>query len=385
MAKNNNIVPVSLVVVAALVMLGRPVQAFANEGQPAQAEKQEDGHAHGKKDGHDHGKEAAAEHQEDGHHHGDDESQPQQKEADAGHGEEGHDHGKEETAEEGHSDEHGHGHEEGPTDRTKISDAAAKASGIAMLEAGPAKVSEYVALTGYVAINQNKMAVVKGRFPGVVRDVKKTQGEAVKAGEILASVESNESLQVYSVKAPIDGMILSRNTNIGDVAGDAVLFTIADINELWAELHIFPQNIGKVKPGMDIILSSSECADRQEAKIISTLPIIEASTQTLLARVNINNLDDHWSPGMSVRGDVVVNSREVPLAVKTSAIQRMEGQQVVFVKEGENYIMRPVKIGMGNKEWTEIIEGLKPGEKYVSEGGFTVKADIGKAGAEHAH
>ena len=58
---------------------------------------------------------------------------------------------------------------------------------------------------------------------------------------------------------------------------------------------------------------------------------------------------------------------------------------VVFVKEGDGFKARPIKTGLQNKHWTEITEGLKHGETYVSEGSFIVKADIGKAGAEHAH
>jgi cobalt-zinc-cadmium efflux system membrane fusion protein len=76
-------------------------------------------------------------------------------------------------------------------------------------------------------LNQNRTAQVKARFAGIVRDVKKNIGDKVKKGETLALIESNESLQVYSVAAPLDGIVIARNTNIGDVAdADAILLLL---------------------------------------------------------------------------------------------------------------------------------------------------------------
>ena len=237
----------------------------------------------------------------------------------------------------GHAHEHEeeHGHED--SDSTEISPSAAEASGIVTSVAGAATVKDTVTLNGRVVLNQNRTALVKARFPGIVRSVKKAQGEAVEEGEVIATVESNESLQVYPVKSPLAGTVLARNSNVGDTAAEAAMFTIADMRELWVELHVFPQDAAKVKAGEAVTLSSTECEDVQTTTINALLPITEASTQTLLARATVKNLDSHWLPGMSVNADVVVASHEVPLAVKTAAIQRMEGKTVVFVKEGDHY------------------------------------------------
>lgn len=304
--------------------------------------------------------------------------------------EEGHKHEKQGESSEnyGESDSHEHADEasEEHGEEAQISEKAIEDSGIKLMEASAGIIDQTLFLTGRITLNQNRTASVKARFPGVVKEVSKAQGELVKAGDILASIESNESLQVYVVKAPIDGVVLSRSINIGDTAGEAAMFTIADMNELWVEFHVFSQDADLVKSGIPVNVSSSECEKTQSTTIQSLLPMTEASSQTLLARATIKNLDSHWLPGMSVRGDVVVQSRDVPLAIKTSALQQMEGQTVVFVKEVDGaFKARPVKTGLQSKNWTEITDGLKSGETYVSEGSFVVKADIGKAGAEHAH
>ena len=57
---------------------------------------------------------------------------------------------------------------------------------------------------------------------------------------------------------------------------------------------------------------------------------------------------------------------------------------MVFVREdGGTYKAQPVETGMSDATWTEIKSGLTAGQHYVAKNSFVVKADIGKAGAEH--
>ena len=104
-------------------------------------------------------------------------------------------------------------HEEGAeghveSERTiELSDAQIRSSGIALLEAGPAKIRQTLALYGTVAPNAERMREVTARYPGVVRTVTKRIGDSVREGETLATVESNESLRTYSVTAPLSGVV----------------------------------------------------------------------------------------------------------------------------------------------------------------------------------
>jgi cobalt-zinc-cadmium efflux system membrane fusion protein len=303
-----------------------------------------------------------------------------------------HDHGKEEKKDE-HDKESGHGHEHADKhaeegehgDSTEITKESAEEAGVKTETAAAGIIRETLTLTGRITLNQNTTAQVKARFPGIVREVKKGPGENVASGEVLATVESNDSLQVYPVKSPINGVILARNTNIGDVAGDTPMFMITNVANVWAEFHIFPRDINHIQIGQNVGITSFEGEYSGEAPVTTLLPIAESSSQTVVARVTLPNPNKIWRAGMTVRGDVVVKERPVALAVKTSSIQRMEGKTVVFVQEGERYSMRSVTLGGSNKTWTEITAGLQAGETYVTEKSFQIKADIGKAGAEHAH
>lgn len=291
--------------------------------------------------------------------------------------EDSHDEKSAEHAEEGHGEEHG--------DKTEISKASVQAMKIEVLPAGAATVHQTVGLTGKITLNQNKTAQIKARFPGIVRDVKKGIGDEVKKGETLASIESNESLQVYPVTSPLDGIIIARNTNIGDIADAEPIFIVADLKELWAEFFIFSRDLDRIKPGQKIDVKSLTDGTSTEAVLNSLLPTAESSSQTVVARVVIDNPNNQWRAGMTVRGDVVLSEKEVPLAVKTTAIQRQEGTTVVYVQEGDDFEMRKVELGESDREWTEILSGLSAGENYVATNSFVIKADIGKSAAEHEH
>ncbi len=317
-------------------------------------------------------------HEEEGHGHDEKEKE---------HGHDDHAHDKEEKHSEekaGHGHEHGAGEEE-HSDSTEITKESADEAGIKTAQVGGATIRETVTLSGRITLNQNTTAQVKARFPGIVREVKKSPGDNVNSGEVLAMVESNDSLQVYPVKSPISGVVLARNTNVGDVAAETPMFTITNVADVWAEFHIFPRDIDHVQVGQKVEITSFEGEHTGEAPITTLLPVAETSSQTVVARVTLPNPDKVWRAGMTVRGDAVVSQQQVALAVKSSAIQRMEGKTVVFVQEGQRYEMRPVTIGVGDKTWTEVKAGLKAGETYVTEKSFQIKADIGKAGAEHEH
>lgn len=285
------------------------------------------------------------------------------------------------------SDDHDHeGHEaEEPSDRTHISEESAKAMNIDVLQAGAASVHQTIGLSGKITLDQNKVAQVRARFPGIVRRVDKSIADTVKKGETLATVEGNESLQVYPVTSPLNGVVLGRNTNVGDVADTEPMFVIADLSTLWAEFFIFSRDVERIKPGQKIEIKSLTDETTAEATLSNLLPTAESSSQTVVARVTIDNPDNKWRAGMTIRGDVILSEREVPLAVKTSALQRQEGNNVVYIRKGDEYEMRTVEIGQSDREWTEILGGLEIGETYVTSNSFVIKADIAKSEAEHEH
>ena len=348
----------------------------------AETEAHDDhGHDEQKDHGHDDGHEHEDAHDEtDGDDHGDDHSE----EGDS-HDEHGHDSHKKEDS----HDDHGHGggddhgeHEEG---KVEITPDAAKLTGVQFKQAGPDTVAMTTPLTGRIVLNENKTANVRARFPGIVKAVHVNLGDSVEKGQKLATVESNESLNAYIVYAPMDGVILKRETNIGDVTNGKELFVIADLSTVWAKYHIFPRDVPMIKKGQKVDIHTLDEKNRQNAEISMLFPTTDALSQTVIAIAELSNESGVWRPGMTIEGDIKVGEKQAAIAVPRSALQFIEEQQVIFIKEGNTYEPRPVKIGMTGTENVEITSGLKSGETYVSAGSFVIKADILKGTAAHEH
>jgi len=284
--------------------------------------------------------------------------------------------------EEGGHDEHGDEHNDG---KTEIAPDMAESAGIVIEQAAEVMIGRTATLTGRIIINQNAIANVRARFPGIVRSVKVNLGEAVEKGQVLAIIEANESLRDYSVTAPINGVILERHTNLGDVANGKPLFVIVDLSEVWAKFHVFPKDADRVKSGQSVRVHTLEEGREGVARIDMLLPTADAASQTLIAITPLSNQSGLWRPGMTVEGDVMVTEKRATLAVRMSAIQTMENRTVVFVKSGNSYEAIPVQTGISDGDYVEVTSGLQEGQEYVSEGSFVIKADILKSGAEHHH
>ncbi len=283
------------------------------------------------------------------------------------------------------SEEHSE-HEEHEESIATISEESAQNAGIKTSQIKPQVIFETISLTGKIILDQDRTYDIKARFPGIVKNVKVKWGQKVKKGQVLAVIESNDSLKLYSVKSPRSGIVLKRNTNIGNVAGDESIFTIADLSKVWAEFHVFPRDIHDIKEGQEVVVRTLENGTKNQGKISLILPTADSESQTVIAIVSLANKDSQWKPGISVEGKVKILEKQVPIAVNKKAIQRIEGETVIFVKEdSDKYEARHVKLGKGGGEYIEVIEGLNAGEEYVSHGSFIIKADILKSTAEHSH
>lgn len=268
--------------------------------------------------------------------------------------------------------------------RTKIAPDIAETAGIRTEVAGPAKLVESLTLYGRVAPDLTRQREVSARFPGLIRTVQKKPGDNVRAGEALATVESNESLETYTVTAPIAGIITARDANPGEQSADRALFTIVDPTSVWAELSVFPRDRARVRSGAIVHIKAADSDSSAQGKI-ERVDIQAGANQTVTARVSLDNAKGEFFPGSFVTADVAVAERSVPLAVKTIGLQPFRDFTVVFEQVGDTYEVRMLELGEQRGEWAEVLGGLEPGAHYVTENSYLIKADVEKSGASHDH
>lgn len=285
------------------------------------------------------------------------------------------------------------GHAEGKAeaeqggDRVTIPAASAEASGVKVATAGPGLIQETLNLTGRIMLQPAARAEVHAPYPGPVRSVARNIGDAVRKGQALARVESADSLQTYSIVTPISGVVLERQTNVGDVTGDEPLFVVGDLSRLQAELNVATRDIGRIAPGQSVTITGLDGATRIQSRLATVLPTADAHSQTLIARAPLVVAEgSSLRPGMAVRGAVAITERQVPVTVTADAVQSVEGKQVVFVRVStDTYEARPITLGRRGSETVEVTNGLSAGETYVTTNAFLVKAEIGKGSASHDH
>ncbi|MBP8245842.1 MAG: HlyD family efflux transporter periplasmic adaptor subunit, partial [Phenylobacterium sp.] len=131
--------------------------------------------------------------------------------------------------------------------RTTISAPAAQAGGVRTEVAGPAMIGEFIDLSGRVEITPEGKAEVRAWYPGRILLMRGELGQSVRKGQVLARVESNHSLQAYSIPAPISGVIIEKNATVGGMAGDQPLFVVADPTQLHAEFFVFPRDADRIR------------------------------------------------------------------------------------------------------------------------------------------
>ena len=191
---------------------------------------------------------------------------------------------------------------------------------------------------------------------------------------------TDEIIEIGMVAFSFDGF-----GNIGDVVGEAVVFEIADVSQVWIDLHAFGTSVAKLKLGQAVSIRSAVGEQTAEAKLDRVLPIAAADSQSVIARLHLPNPEGTWRPGLAVGADVVVGTRDVPLAIQIAALQRFRDFTVVFAQVDDTYEVRMLELGARDEAAAEVLGGLAPGTRYVTEQSFLIKADIEKSGASHDH
>ncbi len=269
--------------------------------------------------------------------------------------------------------------------RTTISAEMATRAGVETATAGPGELHETLTLYGTVEASPDKRLHVTPRFPGVIRTVLKNLGDEVRKGEILATVESNESLQIYSVTSPIAGILTERKANPGERVGSDPLFEIIDFSSVVAEVTVFPGHHARLARGQRVRVRATTTDVAGEGAITSLTPVHQTAVPTWVARITLPNEDRRWSPGLFVTAEVTISETQVPIAIPQNALQKIRDRDVVFLNARDTYQAQPLVLGRRDGEKVEVLSGLVAGDRYVVRNSYLIKADIEKSGASHDH
>jgi cobalt-zinc-cadmium efflux system membrane fusion protein len=245
--------------------------------------------------------------------------------------------------------------------------------------AGPAKIKATLQLYGKITLNEDTVANVSPRYPGVVKAVSKRLGDRVQKGEVLAVIESNDSLRDYQVISQISGTIIKKAVTVGEVVrDDRPIFTVADLSTVWVDFSVFPHDFRRLKEGQVVQINYADNIIATTGKITYIAPFGSENTQSMVARAVVQNLDGLLRPGLFVTAELQIEEIDVPVAVRPAAIQSVNEKTVVFVVEGTAFEAREVELGTRDESYVEVMSGLTAGDRYVAGNSFLLKAELGK-------
>jgi len=195
-----------------------------------------------------------------------------------------------------------------------------------------------------------------------------------------------ESLARHEVRSPIDGTILERNVTTGEsVTADALIFSVADLSNVWVELSVYAKDLGAVRQGQAATVVSADLGIEANGRIDFIGQLVGEETRSAVARLTLANAAGTWRPGLFVTVRLVREQTTVPVAVSADAVQTFRDWQVVFVRVGDWFEARPLELGRTDGSWVEVLSGLEAGDRYAAANSFAVKAEIGKLSASHDH
>ena len=195
----------------------------------------------------------------------------------------------------------------------------------------------------------------------------------------------------YALVAPIAGTILERHVVAGEVLKDETLaFVIANLSTVWVNVTVYAKDLARVAVGQPARVRAEGIEEAVDGHIAYLGPIVGEQTRSATARIVLDRPPAAWRPGLFVTAEVVLSETEGAVVVSDDAVQTIAGKPVVFVREGDAFDPRPVKLGRtgsrGREGYlVEIVSGVAASEQVVGKNSFVLKAELGKAEAGHEH
>lgn len=244
------------------------------------------------------------------------------------------------------------------------------------LQTAPADIQEInkeLNINGQIELLPNRQADVSLRISGQVKVLYTNLGDKVRVGQRLAKVESRLSGNPppnVNITAPMSGVIDARNVNLGQaVEPNMVLFHISDRSRLIVVAKVYEEDIGKIELGQEANIRVLSYPKRIfNGKVTLIDPTLDPLSRTVDVWIEMSNEKDMLKPNMFTRVSVIIEHDDAALVVPNGAIIEANGERFVFVAENNTYQRVEVTIGAHDDKYSQIIDGLVPGDEVVLQG-----------------
>jgi cobalt-zinc-cadmium efflux system membrane fusion protein len=143
-------------------------------------------------------------------------------------------------------------------------------------------------------------------------------------------------------------------------------------------LSVTSSDLPLIREGQPVKISARGLSESAMGKIIFVSPLVDKDTRTARVVAVIENADRTWRPGSFVTAAIALNEKTVAVVAPATAIQKLAGRPVVFVRTKDGFEKRDVVLGEKEDQSLEIVSGLTAGETVAATNTFALKAELSK-------
>lgn len=257
----------------------------------------------------------------------------------------------------------------------------------AMLEADHHKLERTQKLVALGSASRQELEEVTAVHTGHETEVASARQRLLLLGlssERVARLETaSQVVSEVTVTSPADGLVIARSVNPGQVinAGQD-LFVVTDLSTVWIIGDLYERDFSRVRVGSPATITLPSMPDRSvKGRVAYIDPRVDPATRTAKVRVEVPNRGGDLRLGMFVTMSIQTGTADRMTVVPRAAVQTIGDRSVVYVPaEGEEgkFVERAVKVGPPAGEFVPVLDGLRPGEKVVTDGSFYLRAEAAR-------
>jgi cobalt-zinc-cadmium efflux system membrane fusion protein len=190
---------------------------------------------------------------------------------------------------------------------------------------------------------------------------------------------------VLPVKAPLDGIVVTREVVTGEVVDTAkALFVVADPRQMWLILSLRQEDTKKLAIGQPVHFRTDGTAEQAQAAVTWISPNVDEKKRTVKVRANLANPAGRLRASTFGMGQIILREEKNAIVVPNEAVHWEGDCFTAFVRD-KNFLdkdapkvfhVRKVRIGTKDAQNTEIIAGVLPGELVATKGSGTLRAEL---------
>lgn len=186
------------------------------------------------------------------------------------------------------------------------------------------------------------------------------------------TIVTNPSNAELPLLAPRTGEVVERLCSQGQLlqAGATQCFTLSDMSSVWILVNIYQNDLAYARVGQDATIDNEAYPSVVRGKIEYIAPALDPTTRTAPARIEAQNPGERLKKDMYVTAEVRAGTISNALTVPDAAVLRdADNMPYVYMQTGNNqFAMRMVTLGQSGGGFTQILTGLRAGDKVVGNG-----------------